>query len=118
MHPLLDSKAQYIFAHPAIADTMRKALKLAGVSEKRGDLPRIWLLDDGDSMASVLTGQEKDVRTLLDDQELNPIQVRNPKDRTALVCYSSGTRYVKCFIHECCSPVTFSGKPKGVELTQ
>lgn len=102
-HPLLDSDAQYILAHPAIAATAREALKLAGISEMRGDQPRIWLLDDGDNMAAAPgTGGEKDIRTLLTEEKMEPIEVRNAKERTALVCYSSGT----------------SGKPKGVELTQ
>ncbi|UZJ57492.1 hypothetical protein CBS101457_006812 [Exobasidium rhododendri] len=100
-HPLKDAGVQYIFAFPAAIDAARKGLELAGISAKRGDQPRIWLLDDSDDMATAPGGPEKDVRTLLGKEMMEPITIKDPKDTTALICYSSGT----------------SGKPKGVELT-
>jgi acyl-CoA synthetase (AMP-forming)/AMP-acid ligase II len=102
VHPLVDSGSQYILAHPAIAPVARKAMELAGISTKRGNMNRLWLLDDTDEMASAPSGgDEKDIRTLLSDDTMEPVKVNNAKERTALICYSSGT----------------SGKPKGVELT-
>lgn len=101
VHPLKDSGCKYIFAHPAALDAARKALQLAEISSSIGNQPRIWLLDDGDSMASGKGGNERDIRTLLGEEELEPILVKDARNKTALICYSSGT----------------SGKPKGVELT-
>lgn len=100
-HPLSQAEVKYIFANPNGIDAARKGLEVAKISPKNGKFSRIWLLDDGDNMASVKDGQEKDTRTLLSDDEMEPIVVKDAKDRTALICYSSGT----------------SGPPKGVELT-
>ncbi|MCO5549697.1 hypothetical protein L7F22_003170 [Adiantum nelumboides] len=101
VHPLTDSGSQFILCHPANLAVARKALQLAGISPKKDGLNRIWLLDDGDQMANAQDGDEQDVRTLLSDSTFDPITVTNGNERTALICYSSGT----------------SGKPKGVELT-
>lgn len=101
VHPLTDSGSQFILCHPANLPVARKALQLAGISSKKDGLNRIWLLDDSDNLATVQDGDEQDIRTLLSDSTLEPITVKDGKERTALICYSSGT----------------SGKPKGVELT-
>lgn len=102
VHPLKDASVQFIFAHPAVVANARKGLKLAGMSDKSTDgLERVWLLDDTDKLATVPDGAEKDARTLLGQDELAPIEVKDAAERTAFIAYSSGT----------------SGKPKGVELT-
>ena len=101
VHPLKDARVEYIFAHPAAVGAARKALELAGLPAKNGKNPSIWLLDDGDQLASAPDGKEQDLRSLLGKEQMEPIAVKDAKERTALICYSSGT----------------SGKPKGVELT-
>jgi 4-coumarate--CoA ligase len=101
-HPLKEAEVKYLFVHPDAVKQARKGLELAGISSKNGTQPRIWLLSDNDDMTSVQDGSEKDLRTLLEDSKLEePIVIKDAKERTALVCFSSGT----------------SGKPKGVELT-
>lgn len=101
-HPLGQAEVKYIFAIPTAIAAARKGLEIAKISSKNGKNSRIWLLDDGDEMATVKDGREKDVRTLLgEEEEMELIIVKDAKERTALICYSSGT----------------SGPPKGVELT-
>lgn len=102
VHPIKDASVKYIFAHPAVVGNARKALQLAGISKKTEQgVERVWLLDDTDTLATVQDGQEKDARTLIGKEEMEPLVVKDAAERTAFIAYSSGT----------------SGKPKGVMLT-
>jgi 4-coumarate--CoA ligase len=102
-HPLKEAEVNYLFVHPDSVKAAREGIKSAGLPLKDDEgRACIWLLDDADKMATAKDGgEEKDLRTLLEDKEMEAITIKDPKETTALICFSSGT----------------SGKPKGVELS-
>ena len=50
----------------------------------------IWIMSDNDSMEKGDAG-EQDVRTLLGEEEMQPIKVDDPENTLAFIAYSSGT---------------------------
>jgi len=91
VHPAQDSGFKYLFVHPSMLQDGREGWKQAGSSLKTEDgINKIWLLTDSDSLEEG-DGGEQDARTLLGDEEMQPIKLDDPENTLALVAYSGGT---------------------------
>lgn len=91
VHPFADSNIKYAFvtSEEQPLAFVRTALEKIG-HPRASDPSTIWLLSDADALPTGPRG-EKDLRTLLGPNRLDPQPVSDPANTTAFIGYSSGT---------------------------
>lgn len=99
-HQLKDSKADYVFVHPSLVRVLKKAYLLLGVSEVEAKKRVIIMTFTGADRAEEEAAKIDDGWIRLDElfqkgklnQEI--ILSGQETDETALMCYSSGKRFI------------------------